>query len=151
MKEIDKDVKDEERLNKGRTFYIRLAKYLFQALERRGSLENKTMNQLADEALRLYFFLDKDLIHNAETIAKAYHVPVGVAVNNLAVHSVAWVEALYQVYGHDFHTLQRIFIKTKDSDDQPALPMKSTELFQNLKENFVRQLEREKAEIEEEG
>jgi len=116
---------------------------LYKAIKRRAALEKKAVDEVILEALEFYYFMDRSLIANAEKLAPAFNVMAADVISHAAIQSFALNEATIEVYGQPLDMFKRLFVWEKaDGDEVPKL-ITGTDLFHNLKDNFVRRLKEE--------
>jgi hypothetical protein len=129
---------------KRRTFYVTLPEDIYNALERRRYLEKKkSTSDLIGEALEVFLFLDRSLTHNAEKIAEIFNVTTGDVISNSAIAFIALAEATIEILGPKMDLLRKIFISEKDEDEDIPKLITGTNLFENLKRNYVNRLREE--------
>ena len=117
---------------------------MYQALKRKAKLEKKTVNELVNEALEFYYMMDRSLVANAERLAPAFKVTAADVIAHAAIQSFALNEATIEVYGQPLDMFKKLFVWEKDSDQDVPRLMSGSDLFYNLKDNFVRRLKEEK-------
>ena len=112
---------------------------LYKAAKTQAAREERNLSDLVREAVDLYLKLDPTLLKTAKRLAAAFKVSPIEVIQNAAIRTFALNDASIEVHDRALPNLVRPLVVWEEEKDEQHL-MTGDQLYQNLKQNFIRRL-----------
>jgi len=127
-----------------RTFTISYPDELYEKIQGLAKKQNMTISEAVREAVTMYLKIDPVLLQSAKRLAAGFGIEPIEVMQNMAIRGFAENQAHIDVYGMPLPELgNKLFAWESDQARAVRNLITGDQLYQNLKQNFVRKFEAE--------